>query len=57
MLPEDIEFTRIYEKGLKYVLTDICGFNETQYRELITKAEEMDRNLDPASFQERYTIL
>jgi hypothetical protein len=54
MLPEDIEFSRIYEKGIKYVLTEICGFSETLHKELITKAQEMDRNLDEGSFHNRF---
>jgi mannitol-1-phosphate 5-dehydrogenase len=56
MLPEDIEFRGIYEKGIKYVLTDICGFSETLNKELIAEAGEMDRNLDPASFRKRFVL-
>jgi mannitol-1-phosphate 5-dehydrogenase len=56
MLPEDIEFSRIYEKGIKYVLTDICGFRETLCTELIAKAEKMDHKLDNESFRTFYTI-
>jgi mannitol-1-phosphate 5-dehydrogenase len=57
MLPEDIEFSRIYEKGIKYVLTEICGFSETLSRELITNAEEMDRNLNEGYFHRRFGII
>jgi len=45
MLQGDFEFSRLYTKGLKFVLTGICGFSETTGNELIKVAQEMDQNL------------
>ena len=43
MLQADIEFTSIYETGIRNVLTDICGFDEIRDKHLIAEAAEMNR--------------
>ncbi|MFO7621689.1 MAG: hypothetical protein R6W81_10575 [Bacteroidales bacterium] len=45
MMAEDIEFIRLYKKGLRAILTRVCGFDEKSDRELIDLAEEFDRSL------------
>jgi len=45
MLREDIEFVRFYERGIKYVLTSICGFNETLDKDLIALCEKIEKNV------------
>jgi len=42
MLPSDIEFHKIYEKGIRKVLINICGFNENNDLSVIEEAEELD---------------
>jgi mannitol-1-phosphate 5-dehydrogenase len=41
----DIEFEKVYNKGIRSVLTDVCGFNEIQYADLFSEAEQLDRTL------------
>lgn len=41
-LPSDIEFDKIYAKGIKEVLTSVCGFDEVIHREVIAKAILLD---------------
>ncbi len=45
MLPSDIEFNKIYEKGISTVLRDICGFTKSTDLSVIKKAEELDKSL------------
>jgi mannitol-1-phosphate 5-dehydrogenase len=56
MLQGDFEFSRLYTKGLKFVLTEICGFSETKDMELINAAQEMDQNLSQEFFWRQLTI-
>jgi len=41
-LQSDLEFDMIYAKGIKEVLTSVCGFDEVIHRELIAKAILLD---------------
>ena len=41
-LQSDLEFDSIYAKGIKEVLTSICGFEEVIHREVIAKAIILD---------------
>jgi mannitol-1-phosphate 5-dehydrogenase len=41
-LPSDLEFDSIYAKGIKEVLTLVCGFDEVIHQELIAKAIQLD---------------
>jgi mannitol-1-phosphate 5-dehydrogenase len=51
MLPADIEFSRLYEKGIKTVLTNVCAFVETNDYNLFGEAEDIDRNIKRGAFQ------
>jgi len=42
-LPSDLEFDKIYEKGIRMVLTNISGFTESCDLPVIEKAEELDK--------------
>lgn len=42
LLASDIEFAKIYETGIRNVLTCICGFNEIQDNQVIEEAVEID---------------
>jgi len=44
-LQSDLEFDLIYVKGIKEVLTSVCGFDEVADRELIIEAVIMDNSL------------
>jgi mannitol-1-phosphate 5-dehydrogenase len=39
MLKEDIEFVIRYQNDIKSILTEVCGFNETENRQLFQEAE------------------
>ena len=41
-LTSDLEFDSIYAKGIKEVLTSVCGFDEVIHREVIAKAILLD---------------
>jgi len=41
-LPSDLEFDKIYAKGIKEVLTSVCGFDKVNHRALIAKAILLD---------------
>ena len=45
MLSGDIEFRTMYYKGIKIVLTEICGFSETTGQKIIDTAQEMDKKI------------
>jgi mannitol-1-phosphate 5-dehydrogenase len=45
MLPGDREFVKIYQKGIKFVLTEICGFDRSKEGHVIMAAEEIDKSL------------
>ena len=45
MMESDIEFIKLYEKGLESVLTEVCGFDERQDIKLFGEAENMDKYL------------
>ena len=45
MMAEDIEFISLYKKGLRTILTGVCGFDEKSDKELIALAEEQEQNL------------
>ncbi len=46
MLQSDLEFVRIYEKGIVSVLEDICRFNTKSSQKVLIKAKLIDENLD-----------
>lgn len=46
MLQPDLEFVRIYEKGILTVLNDICGFNTMSSRKVLIEAGLIDENID-----------
>lgn len=45
MFSGDLNFVRLYQKGIQKVLTDLCGFDKTKDRQLIAKAEKLDLDL------------
>jgi mannitol-1-phosphate 5-dehydrogenase len=45
MFPADFEFTEIYQTGIRKVLIQICGFDETKYKNVIKEGEEINSNL------------
>ena len=45
MNPADVEFAKIYEKGISEVLRNICGFDENNYPRIFTEAEEIENKL------------
>jgi len=45
MLPSDIEFTRIYQTGIRKVLTQICGFDKSINRVVKREAQKMDQEI------------
>lgn len=45
MLDSDVEFTRIYQTGIRNVLIQICDFDEMQDKDLIEEAVQSDQNL------------
>lgn len=45
ILPSDREFGAIYAKGIKSVLTSICGFDKVDDHEVITEAIAFDNSL------------
>lgn len=45
MLAPDKEFSILYKKGIKSILTNVCGFNESDHRDLIRETEKLDRQL------------
>jgi len=51
MLPRDVEFSHLYEKGIKSVLTQVCGFDELDSQNLIPGAEKLDKNLKQETFR------
>ena len=49
MLESDIEFVKLYEKGIKMVLKDVCGFDEELHEMLFKDAEQIDKNITAES--------
>lgn len=52
MFKGDLEFVKFYEKGIKSILTMLCGFDEIQNSQLFREAEAIDsqlRNLKPGA--------
>lgn len=45
ILVGDLEFAQIYKKGIKSVLTEICGFDEKKHSRLIKLAVEYDKSI------------
>jgi mannitol-1-phosphate 5-dehydrogenase len=45
MLQADIEFTSIYETGIRNVMIRICGFDEIRDEAIIQEAEKMDKEI------------
>jgi mannitol-1-phosphate 5-dehydrogenase len=45
MLKCDIEFAKFYEKGIKSIMTAICGFDEIQNNKILDEAELIDHPL------------
>ena len=44
LLAADQEFSIIYDKGVKAVMTTVCGFDQNSDKELIEKAMELNKN-------------
>lgn len=44
-LPADLEFEKIYQKGIRTALTTVCGFNDQGDQEIIEEAERLDNEL------------
>jgi mannitol-1-phosphate 5-dehydrogenase len=45
MHPSDIQFTKIYEKGVTEMLEKVCGFDKVNYPQIIAKGEQMANKL------------
>ena len=45
MLKEDAEFVYRYENNIKLILSEVCGFDESEHRELFLEAEKIDTYL------------
>ncbi|HAZ01753.1 MAG: hypothetical protein A2W90_08575 [Bacteroidetes bacterium GWF2_42_66] len=45
MHKNDVKFARIYDSGIDKVLITVCGFNESQNKQLFLKATIFDRSL------------
>ncbi len=45
MHPSDIQFIKIYEKGITEVLKTVCGFDEINYKQIITEGEQIANKL------------
>jgi len=43
MMAEDVEFVRLYEKGIRNVLTSVCGFDENLDEKIIASAEKIEK--------------
>ncbi len=48
LFPGDKEFDVILQKGIPYVMTNICGFNPRKDKEVIQQAVEIDKEILPA---------
>lgn len=55
MLPVDVEFSKLYGNGIKTILGEVSGFDETSESKLFSDAEEIDRSLIRCAFQKRLT--
>jgi hypothetical protein len=44
MLPSDLEFIKMAEKGIRCVMGEICGFDD-EYADLVENAVGIDREL------------
>lgn len=51
LFPGDIEFSRLYGKGIRTILTEVCGFNLKSDKKLFREAEEIDQYIKRGSFQ------
>jgi mannitol-1-phosphate 5-dehydrogenase len=45
LLKEDIKFVKNFNKDIKLILTNVCGFNESANKRLFTEAEAIDKSL------------
>ena len=45
MFKSDIDFIKVYEKGIGSVMTEICGFDKIKESRLILEADEMDKSI------------
>jgi len=45
MLPDDKEFEEVYSRGIDSVLTEICGFNTFDHKDIFMKASEIDQSI------------
>ena len=45
MLKDDVEFISHYQNNLKMILTEVCGFNENENRQLFIEAEAINKRL------------
>ena len=57
MFPNDIEFSKIYEKGIRSVLTDVCEFSESTEFQVIGEAEKIDQHLKQQEFPRKIVDL
>jgi hypothetical protein len=39
----DLEFIKICDKGIRSVLTTVCGFNQSEYADMFREAELLDK--------------
>jgi mannitol-1-phosphate 5-dehydrogenase len=43
MLPADVEFSKLYEKGIAEILSNVCGFNRESHKLIFQEAEQIER--------------
>jgi len=46
MLKNDLEFVKLYQKGIKTILTTICGFDEFRNKKILDKAQSIDKQFN-----------
>lgn len=45
MLPHDIQFVKIFEKGIDHILSSVCGFDPADHARIFDEARAMDQRL------------
>jgi mannitol-1-phosphate 5-dehydrogenase len=45
MFQSDLEFVKLYQKGIKSIMTQLCGFDEIQNNKILYEAELIDHQL------------
>jgi mannitol-1-phosphate 5-dehydrogenase len=46
MFQSDIEFVKLYQNGIKYIMTHICGFDEIGNGKILDEAELIDQQIN-----------